>query len=158
MFRSNRIAAAAAALTLFALPASAITAVQTVEQKVTETLEDGSQRVTYIEADRVKPGEEVIYRLKYENDRDEAASNVALVMRVPEEVRYIEGSATEPGTRLAFSADGGNSFLPMGDLTVTEAGNIRTASINDITHIRWTFEYDIPANERGEINFRAILR
>ncbi|MEO1028571.1 MAG: hypothetical protein AAFX02_05880 [Pseudomonadota bacterium] len=158
MFRSNRVAAAALALALVSLPASAITAVQTVERMVTETLEDGSVKVSYVEADRIQPGEEVIYRLSYENNLETAAGNVALVMPVPQEVRYIEGSAVEPGTAVSFSVDGGETFAAMNELSVETAGRIRSAAASDVTHIRWTFEQEIAAGAKGDILFKAILR
>ena len=148
--RMKRIGLVAALFGLSALaaqPALALTATQTVERMVVETLEDGSQKVTYVAADRVKPGEEVIYRLSYENDRDEPASNVALTMPVPEDVNFIEGSAIEPGTVVTYSVDGGATF-----------GALAEGTGPDVTHIRWQFEGDIAARATGDILFKAILK
>lgn len=160
MLRSTLIAAFL--LGSVALPAIAqeFTAVSTIDRVITDENEDGTLTTEYIAADQVTPGENLLYRLNYDNASSASAENVSLVMNVPSEVIFTEDSAqslNEEAT-VEFSTDGGESFAPRGELTVDDDGLGRIASAEDITNIRWTFTNDIPVGAKGTISFEAIVR
>jgi hypothetical protein len=79
-------------------------------------------------------------------------------MPVPKEVAYVEGSVSGDDTSVAFSADGGKTYVARGRLTVEEDGSSRPARGDEITHIRWTLSQPAPANGEGEVSYKAILR
>ncbi len=151
----------AAALALFALvatPAAALTAHQTVEKEVVTRAADGTQSVTRVAAEKVTPGETVIYSIMYKNDGAEPATDIVLVMPVPREVSYVEGSVTGAETSVAYSADGGKTYVARGRLTVEEAGATRPARGDEITHIRWTLATPVPAGGEGAVSYKAVLK
>lgn len=137
---------------------AAMTAKQVVEKEVAVRAADGGETIKRVPADKVTPGETVIYSIKYKNDSSEAASDIVLVMPVPKEVAYVEGSVSGDDTSVAFSADGGKTYVARGRLTVEEGGSSRPARGDEITHIRWTLSQPAPANGEGEVSFKAILR
>ncbi len=158
MIRASLIALSFSAA--FAAPAfaSGLQAEQSVH-KIVETADaDGATVISLVPADRVAPGDKIAYTLSYSNDGDEPAGNVILTMPVPDEVRYVEKSASRDGLIVGFSVDGGETFASRGDLAVTVDGEPRQALAEDITHIRWTFEEPIPVGSVGSVSFRAVLR
>lgn len=137
---------------------AAMTAKQTVEKEIVVRNANGAETVTRAPADKVTPGETVIYSIRYRNDSGEAASDIVLVMPVPKEVAYVEGSVTGGDTSVAFSADGGKTYVARGRLTVEEGGTTRPARGDEITHIRWTLATPVPPGDTGEVSYKAILK
>ena len=159
MRRTLLISFVASFSTAFSSPASAdVSAQQFVEKEITTRDENGNERVTRIAADTVAPGEEVIYALRFSNEGAEPADDVALVMPVPTEVSYVEGSVTGGLSKITFSADGGQTYVARGRLTVREEGIERPAKSNEITHIKWLLEAPLAANEEREVSYRAVLK
>ena len=128
-----------------------IVAEQHVEKEVTTRTVDGEERVERVKADTVVPGEQVIYSLRFSNDDNEPANAVVLVMPVPQEVSYMEGSVAGRDANITFSADGGQTYVARGRLTIAEGGTERPANSNEITHIKWTLKGALPANEQSEV-------
>jgi uncharacterized repeat protein (TIGR01451 family) len=131
---------------------------QSVEREVIVRNANGVETLKREAADKVTPGETVVYSIKYKNESAEPASNIVLVMPVPAEVAYVEGSVTGDNANVAFSADGGKTYVVRGRLTVEEDGATRPARGDEITHIRWTLPNAIPANAAGEVSYKAILK
>lgn len=153
-----KIQISALALCLLATDALAgVVATQTVEKEVVTRDASGTDRIERVTADTVAPGDEVIYTLQYKNDAPDPAENIVLVMPVPQEVSYVEGSIFGEQTVVTFSADGGQTYVARGRLTIAEDGLERNAKSNDITHIKWTLSDSLPANAQGEVSYRAVL-
>ncbi len=147
------------ALLLTVAPAYAgVIATQHVEKEVIVKDSAGTPRIERIAAETVAPGEEVIYSLRFTNDAAEPAEAIVLVMPVPDEISYVEGSVTGGDAKVAFSADGGQTYVARGRLTVVEAGRERPAKSDEITHIKWTLSAALDADESGEIAFRGVLK
>ncbi|MEO1642637.1 MAG: hypothetical protein AAFR74_04820 [Pseudomonadota bacterium] len=138
--------------------ANGLQATQTVEVAQIIVDETGDEVKTYVETDEIAPGDEVRYRLTYDNQGMADALDVNLVMPVPVEINFIEGSAVTDGTRVAYSVDNGTSFAERGSLRVLIDGQERIATSEDITHIKWTFTEAIETGETGEISFRGVLQ
>lgn len=120
---------------------------------------DVSTAVEYQDASLVTPGETVLYRLDYENDSSEPASDITLTMPVPEVINYIEGSAEAQGVSVVYSADNGQTFSTRGKLRVSSSnGQVMNAKAEDITHIRWTIENPIEPGTNGTLAFKGILK
>ncbi len=103
------------------------------------------------------PGEEVIYALRFSNEGSEPADAVVLVMPAPSEVSYVEGSVGGENAKITFSADGGQTYVARGRLTVSEDGEERPAKSNEITHIKLALNAPMPAEEHGEVSYRAVV-
>ncbi len=148
----------AAALIAVAPAEAAMTARQIVEKEVVVRAANGVETVKRAAADKVTPGETIVYSIRYENDAAEAASDIVLVMPVPKEVAYVEGSVSGDDSSVAFSADGGKTYVARGRLTIEEGGATRPARGDEITHIRWTLATPVPSKAQGEVSYKAILR
>lgn len=149
---------AAAPFALAAAEAS-MTARQVVEKEVVSVAPDGKETVRRLPADKVTPGETVVYSIKYKNDSADAAADIVLVMPVPKEVAYVEGSIDgEEGASVSFSADGGDTYVARGRLTIVEGGETRPARGDEITHIKWTLTAPVAAKAEGEVSYKAVLR
>ena len=148
-----------AALVFLGTPVNAeIIAIQSVEIDVAVRLPDGEEKLERVEAENVKPGEEVIYNLRYTNEDDESAEAVTFIMPVPVEVSYVENSAAGDNATVTFSADGGQTFVARGRLTIVENDIKRLANESEITHIKWKLMSSVPAETSGEASFRAVVK
>ncbi len=137
---------------------AAMTARQVVEREVVVRAANGAETVKREPADKVTPGETIVYSIEYKNDSAEPAAEIVLVMPVPKEVAYVEGSVSGDDSMVAFSADGGKTYVARGRLTVEEGGTSRPARGDEITHIRWTLSGPVPSQGEGEVSYKAILR
>ncbi len=146
-------------VTSTAISAQALTASQIVEREVIVHNADGTQTVKREAADKVTPGDKVIYSLNYFNDEEAPAENIVLVMPIPTEVTYLDGSADTSGTTTTFSVDDGKTFAGRDDLRVVQAnGNERSARSEDITHIRWVINTPVAPETGGTLSFSGRLQ
>lgn len=149
---------AAAPLTFGAAEAS-MSARQVVEKETVVTAANGERTVKRLPADKVTPGETVVYSIRYKNDGAGPAGDIVLVMPVPKEVAYVEGSvAGVDSANVSFSADGGETYVARGRLTVVEGGEPRPARGDEITHIKWTLTAPVAPKAEGEVSYKAVLR
>jgi len=142
-----------------AFPAHALKAEQTVEREVVVLNADGSQTVTRIAADKVTPGDKVVYSLNYFNDEAAPAENIVLVMPIPAEVDFIDGSADFNNVSSGFSTDGGKTFANRNDLQAEQSDGTKIAArTSDITHIRWSIRSAVSPNTGGTLSFSGRLQ
>lgn len=143
----------------FAPALASMTARQVVEKEIVTAGADGTETVKRIPADKVTPGETVVYSIQYRNEGAAPAGDIVLVMPVPKEVAYVEGSVEgEESASVSFSADGGETYVARGRLTVVEGGEARPARGDEITHIKWTLTTPVAAQAEGEVSYKAVLR
>ena len=141
------------------LSASALTAQQSVQKEVTQLTADGTTQIVRQGAEKVVPGERIVYTLDFTNDEAKAASNIVLTMPIPSEVAYIEGTADKTGAQVTYSADGGDTFADRQSvMKIDAAGNIRAAGAGELTHVRWTVVGPVSAGASGELSFSATVR
>ena len=149
----------ASASLLVTASASALTAKQIVEKEVVVQMPDGTETVTRGPAELVVPGERVVYTLSFTNDDAAPASDLVLTMPVPSEIKYMDGSATKNGATIVYSADGGQTFADRTALrSIGADGTVRTATADDITHIRWTVAGPVAVGETGNLSFKGVLK
>ncbi len=121
--------------------------------------EKGEKESRLVPVTTVVPGDEVIYTITFTNRADAEAETVVITDPVPEQMRYVEGSAFGGGTDILFSVDGGKSFGTPEELTVASAdGSRRNARAEDYTHIRWKMRNPLQPGKQGHARFRAQLR
>jgi len=135
-----------------------IVAEQIVEKETVVRDAHGADSIQRVIADKVAPGEQVIYSLRFTNDGDEPAEGVVLVMPAPAEISYVEGSVSGANARVTFSADNGASYVARGRLTIAEDGAERPARGNEITHIKWTLNDPLAPGAKGQVSFRGVLQ
>jgi uncharacterized repeat protein (TIGR01451 family) len=134
----------------------AVKAIAEVESRSTEA---GREVVKLIPADRVVPGDRVIYTLEVRNTTATSLQTPIVTHPVPDHMRYIADSAVGPGAEVTFSVDGGHSFEPAADLKVLGAGGqLRPAVAADYTHIRWQLKNSLRANSVAFVRFRALVK
>lgn len=112
-------------------------------------------------------GQEVFYTVRILNPAAEAARDVVVVQRVPQNTVYVPNSAGGPGADIAFSVDGGQSFAREGQLVVTEQTSLavssnrvaltRPARPQDYTHIRWRLRNSLAPGAVALARFRAVF-
>lgn len=154
LFLSAAIAAMAMGST-----ASALTAQQKVFKEIVTETPEGVVTTKRVEADKITPGDRVVYALSYTNDKGQPAEDIVLTMPVPEVIAYIDGTADNENTSIMYSVDGGATFGPRETRQVVgEDGSMRPAKSEEITHVRWTMLRAVAAGETGELSFAGLLK
>lgn len=155
-----------AALVLMLLPLDAwakpeVKVNMTAEKEIS-VLENGKTVVKRVAADTVESGQTLFYTLTVANRGDEKAANVVLNNPVPEGTAYLADSAYGEGTKIVFSADGGQSYdLP--SRLVAHVKNAdgstgkRIAVPEEYTHIRWTVAEVLPGKSL-KLGYRATVK
>ena len=134
--------------------------VKTVVQKLSETVnENGEAQTELVEIDTAVPGDQVVYTVTFRNIGVEPAQNIRITNPIPEQMRYVSGTAFGPGSDIEYSADGGETWGQPALLRVQdESGIERLAEASDFTHIRWALNAPLAAGEGSFARFRAIIR
>jgi uncharacterized repeat protein (TIGR01451 family) len=147
--------AAAAAAQEPALPLE-VRAVAEIESKSTEA---GREVVKLIPADRVVPGDRVIYTLEVRNSGAAALDAPIVIHPVPEHMRYVADTAVGPAAEVSYSVDGGRSFDRSENLKVLGTDGLpRPAVAADYTHIRWQLKNSLKTNSIAFVRFRAVVK
>lgn len=128
------------------------------QQKVTVN-QDGTKHTEMVPAQRVIPGEEILYTINYRNVGEKPTDNVVVDDPVPEHMVYVGGSAVGENAVITYSIDGGKTWgANLEQLTVKNAdGTTRAAADKDCTNLRWTVNQAVPAGGKGSVSFRAVL-
>lgn len=80
-------------------------------------------------------------------------------MPIPDQIKYIDGSAEQADVKTEYSVDGGKSFAPRDKLMVRLSDNrLVPARAEDITNIRWTVEKPVAPEARGVLAFAGLLK
>ena len=151
---------ALAMLGVFTVPAHAtgLKATQKVEVATVTIDANGEDALTFAPATDVEPGQQLRYSLTYTNEGPEPADSVSLVMPIPSEVTYLEGSAEGSAGTVTFSADNGQTYAMRDALMIGEAENSRIANASEITHVKWAFGAPIAPADSDAISYMAVLK
>ena len=110
-------------------------------------------------ADRVVPGDPVIYTLEVRNTGATPAHLPTIVYPVPRHMRYLANSAVGPGAVVTYSVDGGRSFDRPDRLEVSAGDDRRRPALAaDYTHIRWQLRNTLKVNSVAFVRFRAVVK
>lgn len=133
--------------------------VNVVAEKEVEVIgPDGKTVIQQVPAEKVIPGDEVIYTITYTNNGDEPAENLIVNNPIPEHMQFVAGSASERGSIITFSIDNGKSFDIPEKLMVQDAeGKPVVAKPADYTNIRWTISQPVAPRSSGSVSYRARL-
>ena len=120
---------------------------------------NGREVVKLIPADRVVPGDRVIYTLEVRNTGATALDAPIVTHPVPDHMRYVADSAVGPGAEVSYSVDGGHSYERAENLKVPGVdGRLRPAVAADYTNIRWQLKNRLKANSVAFVRFRALVK
>jgi uncharacterized repeat protein (TIGR01451 family) len=133
-----------------------IRAIAEVESK---SQDGGREVLKLIPADRVVPGDRVLYTLEVRNAGATGVESPSVTYAVPDHVKYVADSAVGPGAEVSYSVDGGHSFDNPGNLHVPGIdGRPRPAAAADYTHLRWRLKNTLKANSVAFVRFRALVK
>ncbi|HEU4532030.1 MAG TPA: hypothetical protein VFR59_12630 [Steroidobacteraceae bacterium] len=120
--------------------------------------ERGNETKRLVAAEKVVPGDEVVYTVSATNVCDANADAVVIDNPIPEHMTYIAESAIGPGTEVTFSVDGGFNYGKPNALTMSNPdGSKRPAAAADYTHIRWVMRNPLKPGAVAFARFRAVL-
>lgn len=123
---------------------------------------NGKESIKLTSADKVVPGNVLVYSITATNTGKEAASNVVITDAISEHNTYIadsaQSSAMGKNTLITFSTDGGKIFAPPAELTVTKNGATVSAMPEDYTHVRWQLNFELAAGKSTRVMFKARLK
>jgi uncharacterized repeat protein (TIGR01451 family) len=119
----------------------------------------GHEVLKLIPADRVVPGDRVLYTLEVRNAGATGVDSPSVTYAVPDHMKYVADSAVGPGAEVSYSVDGGHSFDNSGNLHVPGIdGRLRPAAAADYTHLRWRLKNTLKANSVAFVRFRAVVK
>ena len=134
-------------------------AIRSIAEVESRSHTGGRDTVKLVAADRVVPGDRVIYTLEVRNTGPTALDTPVVTHPVPEHMRYVADSAVGPGAEVTYSVDGGRSFERAENLKVPGAdGRLRRALAADYTDIRWQLKNTLKANSVAFVRFRALVK
>ncbi len=123
--------------------------IRTIAEVTTHVTEDGHDVTHLRTADRVAPGDELLYTLEIRNTAATDLLAPTVVNPIPAHTQYVADSASGPGAEITFSADGGRTFRAAEDLD---------AKPSDYTHIRWQLRKTLKSHSVAFARFRAVVK
>jgi uncharacterized repeat protein (TIGR01451 family) len=140
------------------VPASPLE-VKSIAEVESRSVAAGRAVVKLIAADRVVPGDRLIYTLEVRNTGATTLDAPTVTHPVPEHMQYVADSAVGPGSEVSYSVDGGRSFEHAENLKVLGVdGRLRPAVAADYTDIRWQLKNSLKANSVAFVRFRALVK
>ena len=107
------------------------------------------------------PGDVVLYRLRFTNQRPDSVRQVVFQNAVPAGLEYVAGSAGADRTDVTveFSVDGGATYTaaPQTEVMVEGRPEMRPAPPETYTHIRWTLSGWLASQAELTAEYRARL-
>ncbi len=107
-------------------------------------------------AERVSPGDVLLYTVEVRNAGQYAAESPIVVQPIPAHMLYVADSAVGPGVDVDYSIDGGLTFDKPENLKA--AGAAVRASAADYTHIRWHLRNRLKPGSIAYVRFRAQVK
>ena len=130
--------------------------------KEVRTLKGGKWIVEHVQAQKTQPEDTLLYFLTYRNEGDTLAKDVSIVDPIPEGTEYILDSAAGEEAEILYSINGGLSYQrpPIVYSIKKEDGSeeIKKASPDMYTHIKWLIKEPIPPKSSGRLRFKVKVQ
>lgn len=108
----------------------------------------------------VVPGDNVVFTLNVDNSGLVAASGFRATNPIPDAVKFVEVSEDWA----EVSVDGGATWGKLASLKImakaadTGVDQLRAASPEDVTHVRWVFADAIAASSKTSVSYRGVVK
>jgi uncharacterized repeat protein (TIGR01451 family) len=132
--------------------------VRAIAEVESRTSDHGRETTRLMPADRVVPGDLMIYTLEVRNTGAATLPAPTVTYPIPAHMWYVADSAVGPAAEITYSVDGGRSFDAPENLMVMSEGQLRTASAADYTHIRWQLKNNLKGNSTAFVRFRVLVK
>jgi hypothetical protein len=133
--------------------------VRAIAEVEVTTLNGEHETVKLAAADRVVPGDEVIYTLEIRNKGALSLPPPRVDYPIPEHMRYLDDTAAGPGADITYSVDGGQTFDRPENLKVMGPDGRRRPAVGaDYTHIRWQLKNILKGGAVAFARFRAVVK
>lgn len=120
-----------------------------------ERTSDGKMRVRLEEPEKVRPGDNLVFVLRYKNADHAPRSGLIITNPLPRAVAY---AGSHDGAS-QVSVDDGRHWGHLDRLRIAlPGGKSRAAVPEDVTHIRWNIAQSVPAGGEGKFIYRARVR
>lgn len=151
------IGLAAFSLTAFA-EQGPIKFTNTVMKEVIEKNKEGEKVIRYVEPATAIPGNTMMYTITFENIGDKPVSKIVVNDPLPNNSRYLAGTAAGKHTEITYSVDGKYFDVPEKIKIKDKDGKPKVASAGKYTHIRWVYKKDLMPGEVGKVTFKTKIR
>lgn len=149
-------AAAAAAAPALALAAGPLEIASSMMVEAKSRAADGSTATELVKADRVVPGDRVVFVLSYRNTGAQPLGGVVIANPVPAQLAYRAPAAGTPAPEVSVD---GRTYGALSALRVAAAdGASRVATADDVTHLRWRLPRPIAPGASGRFAYQAVLK
>jgi uncharacterized repeat protein (TIGR01451 family) len=120
--------------------------------------EQGQKAKRLVPANKVTPGDEVVWTITAKNVCAKPAENIVVANPVPEHMTYVAGSALGVGATITYSLDN-SEFKDAGALTVRDAsGAVRPARPDEYRAVKWTYSAPFAPGATAFVRYRAIVK
>jgi len=134
-------------------------AIRSIAEVESKLVSGGREAVKLIPADRLVPGDRVLYTLEVRNVGATSLDAPVVSTPVPEHTQYVADSAVGPGAAVSYSVDGGRTFDRPENLKVPAPdAAVRPAIAADYTDIRWQLKNPLRPNSVAFVRFRAVVK
>ncbi len=152
------VALAACSMPVLAQQSGCIELKTTAEIEQEYVNEKGQKAKRLAPADKVTPGDEVIWTITARNVCAKPAENIVIANPVPEHMTYVAGSALGVGATITYSLDN-KDFKDAAALTVREAsGATRPARAEEYRAVKWTYAAPFAPGATAFVRYRAIVK
>jgi uncharacterized repeat protein (TIGR01451 family) len=138
-----------------ALAAGPLQVTSTVMVQAKQRAADGTTRVALVAPTRVTPGDRVVYTIAYRNTGSQPLAGVVIANPLPKDLAYRAAAAGTPTPEVSTD---GVTFGSLGTLTVRTPTGQRTATVDDVTHLRWRLATPLTAGAQGQFAFEAVVK
>lgn len=130
--------------------------IQDVKLNMTAEEASGEADVVY------SPGDTVEYTIFVKNTGTASVSNPEIVDPIPEGLAYVANSATGDNCKIFFSINDGSQYSEWPIMVRIDNGQGtqigQQARPDQVTHIKWIINDQIPAGTQKSLRFRAVVK
>ncbi|GAA4219091.1 hypothetical protein GCM10022253_20650 [Sphingomonas endophytica] len=138
---------AAAALAAPALAAGPLQVTSQVMVEAKQRAADGTTRIALVPAQRVVPGDRVVFTLAYRNTGTQPLADLVFDNPVPRGVAYRAPAPNSPAPELSVDGRRYGTLAQLG-----------AAGPDAVTHVRWRLARPLAPGASGTFAFHAVLK
>ncbi len=117
--------------------------------------EDIAQEATVV------PGDVLRYTVTGENAGDATANNFVITQPIPTQTMYVlDSAASSNSATVTYSIDNGTTFSAEPTIQVDDNGTLieQPAPPESYTHVRWSFEQSLVAQEEVQASYEVTIK